>query len=110
MNKVLGRNFSKKHCKDKECEEACKVNKEEESLENFDDVENFKSALYDAMKKVVKRFAHKGATLKDLEVDENNLAAQKLYSGVGFIQTGRRRGYYKHKNGSTDALCLTKKI
>ena len=69
MNKVLGRNFSKKHCKDKECEEACKVNKEEESLENFDDVENFKSALYDAMKKVVKRFAHKGATLKDLESD-----------------------------------------
>ena len=45
-----------------------------------------------------------------LEVAEDNPAAQKLYKGVGFIQTGRREGYYARKEGSVDALCLTKKI
>ena len=45
-----------------------------------------------------------------LEVAEDNVAAQKLYSGAGFKQTGKREGYYKRKNGAVDALCFTKKI
>ena len=45
-----------------------------------------------------------------LEVAEDNQAAQKLYLGAGFKQTGRREGYYVCKNGNVDALCLTKKI
>ena len=45
-----------------------------------------------------------------LEVAEDNIPAQKLYLGMGFIQTGKRAGYYKRDNGCVDALCLTKKI
>ena len=45
-----------------------------------------------------------------MEVAEDNEAAQKLYLGSGFKQTGRREGYYARKNGAVDALCFTKKI
>ena len=45
-----------------------------------------------------------------LEVASDNEAAQKLYAGAGFKQTGTREGYYAHKDGSVDALCLTKKV
>ena len=45
-----------------------------------------------------------------LEVAEDNEAAQKLYYGAGFKETGRREGYYARKKGAVDALCLTKKI
>ena len=45
-----------------------------------------------------------------LEVAEDNEAAQKLYLGVGFQQTGRRERYYPRKERAVDALCLTKKI
>lgn len=53
----------------KKLEQAYEGQFKKESLENFNDVEDFRSALYDAMKKVVRRFANKGATLKDLESD-----------------------------------------
>ena len=43
-----------------------------------------------------------------LEVAENNIPAQKLYFKMGFLQTGKREGYYVHKTDSIDALCLTK--
>ena len=45
-----------------------------------------------------------------LEVAEDNIPAQKLYFGVGFKQTNRRKGYYTRKDGAVDALCLTKKV
>ena len=45
-----------------------------------------------------------------LEVAKDNIPAQNLYLGMGFIQTGQRTGYYKRKNGTVDALCFTKKI
>ena len=45
-----------------------------------------------------------------LEVAEDNEAAQKLYSGAGFKQTGRREGYYARKDKNVDALCLTKQL
>lgn len=35
-----------------------------------------------------------------LEVDETNLAAQKLYRRFGFAEIGRRRGYYPKPDGS----------
>lgn len=42
-----------------------------------------------------------------LEVNESNIAAQKLYVKNGFSQVGQRPNYY-HENGNTyDALCLT---
>ena len=58
--------------------------------------------FYYAQKQKVKRIF--------LEVAEDNEGAKKLYFGVGFKQTGRREGYYARKNGTVDALCLTKKI
>ena len=45
-----------------------------------------------------------------LEVSALNIAAQRLYGGFGFKQTGVRKGYYPTENGMVDALCLTKEI
>jgi [ribosomal protein S18]-alanine N-acetyltransferase len=36
-----------------------------------------------------------GATRLDLEVRASNAAAIRLYRGAGFVETGRRRGYYR---------------
>lgn len=42
-----------------------------------------------------------------IEVDENNHAAQSLYRRVGFVECGRRRGYYQHGDGTiSDALAM----
>lgn len=48
-----------------------------------------------------------GASSLHLEVDENNTAARRLYERTGFKIVGRRKGYYRHKDGSvTDALVM----
>jgi [ribosomal protein S18]-alanine N-acetyltransferase len=39
-----------------------------------------------------------------LEVRESNLAARKLYEKMGFVQAGRRKGYYR--SPAEDALIL----
>jgi ribosomal-protein-alanine N-acetyltransferase len=46
-----------------------------------------------------------GASLVTLEVRVSNTAAQQLYSKLGFVEIGLRRGYY-HDNGE-DALLMT---
>ncbi|MDB4916870.1 MAG: ribosomal-protein-alanine acetyltransferase [Gemmatimonadetes bacterium] len=43
-----------------------------------------------------------------LEVRESNVAAQVLYKSRGFLQVGRRRGYYRHP--VEDALLLRRDI
>ena len=46
-----------------------------------------------------------------LEVRINNLSAQKLYTGFGFISDGIRKGYYKNPDGTyDDAILMTKYI
>ena len=47
-----------------------------------------------------------GAERLFLEVAEDNVAARGLYAGAGFVETGRRRGYYETPQGRTDALIL----
>lgn len=48
-----------------------------------------------------------GAAWLHLEVDENNWPARRLYEGTGFKIVGRRKGYYRNKDGSvTDALTM----
>lgn len=37
-----------------------------------------------------------GCSTLFLEVSEHNLAARRLYAGVGFVENGRRRDYYGH--------------
>jgi ribosomal-protein-alanine N-acetyltransferase len=41
-----------------------------------------------------------------LEVRESNVGARAFYSGLGFRETGRRRGYYR--NPDEDALLLSR--
>ena len=50
----------------------------------------------------------KGATAMTLEVRRSNTAAQSLYSQMGFMQYGIRRGYYTDTN--EDALILWKQL
>jgi Fur family transcriptional regulator, ferric uptake regulator len=54
--------------------------------------------------------ARRGARRLYLEVAEGNVAARALYAGLGFTESGRRRGYYMHTDApAEDAvnLCLT---
>ena len=48
----------------------------------------------------------KGVRSLSLEVRSSNLAAIELYNGLGFMQVGRRPGYYKMPK--EDALILRK--
>lgn len=49
-----------------------------------------------------------GAERLFLEVAEDNTAARALYDRTGFIQAGRRRGYYARSGGpACDALILS---
>jgi len=51
-------------------------------------------------KELLLRFLEKCKTAVFLEVRSKNTAAIRLYESVGFIETGRRRGYY----GDDDAV------
>ena len=51
--------------------------------------------------------AARGATRVFLEVAEDNLAARALYERAGFVEAGRRPGYYAAADGGRrDALLL----
>ena len=46
-----------------------------------------------------------------LEVDENNKSAIHLYKNFGFLEVGKREGYYRLKNGKkTSALVMALKL
>ncbi|HTT78304.1 MAG TPA: GNAT family N-acetyltransferase [Stellaceae bacterium] len=45
-----------------------------------------------------------------LEVAAANVAARRLYAGAGFVQVGRRPRYYRHREGSDDALILRRAL
>ena len=56
----------------------------------------------------VVRAAARGAERMFLEVAEDNVAARALYARTGFVEAGRRRGYYARADGSReDALVLS---
>lgn len=42
-----------------------------------------------------------------LEVRDSNVAAQKLYRGMGFHEDGRRKNYYPDGGGREDALLMS---
>lgn len=49
---------------------------------------------------------HGGARCLFLEVGADNAPARSLYSQAGFVEVGRRAGYYRRHGGFADALVL----
>ena len=54
---------------------------------------------------LVERSLNRACLFLTLEVRESNIVAQRLYRKYGFVQTGRRRGYYLDNH--EDALIMT---
>jgi ribosomal-protein-alanine N-acetyltransferase len=66
-------------------------------------------------RRLVGRFIYqarlRGAQSAFLEVAEDNAAAQALYRASGFVEAGRRRGYYRTPDGgAVDALVLVRSL
>jgi len=60
---------------------------------------------------VADRLARAGVARLTLEVSEDNFAAQALYRATGFLEAGRRTGYYVRANGgAVDAILLARAI
>lgn len=59
----------------------------------------------------VATLSERGVLKLFLEVAVSNLAAQALYRALGFREAGRRKGYYKRRDGSLeDALVLRREL
>lgn len=57
------------------------------------------------------RLSARGIRHVFLEVDEGNAAARALYARCGFVEVGRRAGYYRRPDGSTaNALVLRRDL
>ncbi len=55
---------------------------------------------------VTKQLKQHGTKALFLEVAEDNHAARQLYEDAGFVQVGRREGYYPGEGCAVDALLL----
>jgi [ribosomal protein S18]-alanine N-acetyltransferase len=64
-------------------------------------------ALMDA---VVAKAERDGLGSIVLEVATENAAARRLYAAFGFVQVGRRPGYYRQSGGRADGLILRRGI
>lgn len=56
------------------------------------------------------RLAARGVRRVFLEVDEGNEPALRLYTRAGFMQVGRRPGYYAKDEGHAAALILRRNL
>lgn len=66
-------------------------------------------------RKLVARFLYqarlRAAERAFLEVEAGNMAALRLYQSAGFVESGRRRGYYTGPDGQrSDALVLARTL
>lgn len=52
------------------------------------------------------RLAALGVTTSHLEVEAGNAPALALYRRLGYVEAGRRKGYYQSAAGASDALVL----
>jgi len=48
----------------------------------------------------------RGAASLHLDVAEDNRAARGLYAKLGFLEAGRRKGYYSAARGAVDAIVM----
>lgn len=64
----------------------------------------------DLIKEALADAVAKGATRCHLEVAEDNVAAQGLYTALGFAESGRRRGYYARPTEAVDAVLMVKNL
>jgi len=58
------------------------------------------------MQEMIRMAVRKGATGMTLEVRPSNIAARRLYEQLGFVERGRRKGYYTDNN--EDAIIMWK--
>ncbi len=59
----------------------------------------------------LRRLAGLGIRAVYLEVEEENIPARRLYARAGFRDVGRRKGYYRGKDGRTaDAVVLRRDL
>ena len=65
--------------------------------------QGFGRLLLDA---IIEDAKNAGAVVVMLEVRESNLAARALYQNRGFVETGRRKGYYLLAEGKEDAILM----
>lgn len=65
--------------------------------------QGFGRLLLDA---IIEDAKNTGAVVVMLEVRESNLAARALYQNRGFVETGRRKGYYPSAEGKEDAILM----
>lgn len=60
------------------------------------------------LKRLVTRLATEGAVCLFLEVAEDNAPARALYTAVGLVEIGRRKGYYRvGRKRPVDAILMT---
>ena len=59
---------------------------------------------------VVAEAERRGLASVVLEVAAANTPARRLYAGAGFVQVGRRPGYYRHLGEGGDGLILRRAI
>lgn len=52
------------------------------------------------------RLAALGVTLSHLEVEAGNAPALALYRRLGYVEAGRRKGYYQGADGASDAIIM----
>lgn len=45
-----------------------------------------------------------------LEVAASNASARALYVASGFVEVGRRKGYYQHRDGAEDAIVMRREL
>ncbi len=59
----------------------------------------------------IELLARYGVRILFLEVGEDNEAARRLYAGLGFVEVGRRQGYYRTAGGApATALTLRRTV
>lgn len=61
------------------------------------------------MEAALRRIYAEGAAAVFLEVDEGNAAASALYRSLGFVEVGRRSGYYA-RSGAPSATALVMRL